>query len=189
MNVLVALWVCASAGVAVYALLTLPTWLLGSMNRSTLWRLRDRVFDERRSGRLPDTEDVQEFITYLETLIIVLPKISAFQVWWFNRFHGHLLPASTRPEALLDQRCPARFQDVLHRIILRQYFVGSWSGLVLLVRAPGTWSALRAVSSQSRPEQIEPDERRREQEVITEVERVVPHLGKRTDDDLIAAAG
>lgn len=176
------------------------------MNRSTLWSLRDLVFDARRRRRLPDVFTVEDFIQYLEVLILVLPKLSAAQVWWFRKHNPDLKPLNALPMfGPLPTNDPdarelfAKLQDELGRIILRQYVIGSWSGLVFV--APRWREALRAVL-QRRKSQNWPDleeagwvERdvAEESDVVEDVTKVIPHLRRRRDPegkrrDLIQAA-
>lgn len=200
MSELAGLWVFASFGVAVYGALTLPTWLFASMNRSTLWSLRDRVFDAQRHGLLPDRPEVERFIGQLEQHIVLLPTISALQLWWFTR-HVELKAKGSPFDALThadpeSQQYFALLQDELGRIILRHYLVGSWSGLLMV--SPRRLRDLKAVLSrrsdlddwcQTRLGQGGSPEHWRDHEVVVEVELVVPHLRKRREKDLLAAAG
>lgn len=195
MNILAALWVSAAGGLAIYALLTLPTWLFSSMNRSTLWCLRDRVFDGRWSGDLPDIPEVDDLITYLEDLIVALPRLTAFKVWWFHRYHSDVINRTRRSDyfGALAKSTPLNepYVDLLHnelrRIILRQYFLGSWHGLLLL--APRQWQDLKSALRRSDLGTRYTNERWHEHDLVVDVEQVVPHLRKRTDEDLLAAAG
>ena len=198
MNEIVALWVCASAGVAVYAALTLPTWLFASMNRSALWRLRDRAFDARLHGLVPDTPEVDAFIKRLEAFVVVLPRLGALQVGWLNKHHsgsaGEAVPklsqsAAFRDDATALQRI-AVLEDELGRIVLRQYFIGSWSGLLLV--APRHSRDVRAVLRRRRNgEAVEASGAPwRTNGVVAEIENAVSVLSRRRpDQDLIAAAG
>lgn len=195
MNKLAALLVCASAGVAVYGVLTLPTWLCGAMNRSLLWRVRDRTFDARRRAQLPDSPVVEEFIAQVERFIVVVPRISALQVWWFRRQHAKLMSETDLgvwQKGLVGyddetQRLFSQLQDEVGRIVLRQYMVGSWSGLLLSAwRHP---RILREVLRRQRPGPVLPAEHWRECEAVVAVERFVPHVGNRREKDLIAASG
>lgn len=193
------IWVDLTAGMAVYAFLTLPAWLLAPMNRSTLWCLRDRVFDSRRRGELPDEPAVDQFILRLERFIVALPRISAIQLWWFYRKHMKGVATKPLPVARLKNDNPAAqryfavLQDELARIVLRQYLIGSWSGLLGV--APRHFGDLRAVLRR----RTDLDEWSKvhgrgtshwsDHEVVVEVENVVPHLGHRRKNDLITAAG
>src|SRR5688572_31492274 len=79
---------CLTAGAAVYGFLTAPSWFSTAINRSCLWRLRDRVFDARRTGRLPDTRPVEELIERIQMFIVVVPEIGPVQLWWLRRRVG-----------------------------------------------------------------------------------------------------
>lgn len=182
-----------STGVAVYAVLTLPSWLFASMNRSTLWRLRDQTFDARRFGLLPDTAYVEAFIRHIETAIVVLPKITALQVWWLGRYfkrpsqtpHIDVLFGELPDGTVAAKHAFAEIQGELRRIFVRQYFVGSWSGLLLVV--PRHFLAFCSVLRLHGPPHGGLPQQQRESEIVTEVAQVVP-LIKRREKDVAAAA-
>lgn len=141
---------CAWLGVGMYALLRLPNWLFSSINLSTLSRLRDQVFDARRLGILPNVPSVAALIERLETFIDVLPSISAVQVCWLRRYDRRLVYEQRVPLVIpltVDdvnlQQWFADLQDEFGRIVLRQYLIGTWSGLLLV--APRHPAYLRSV--------------------------------------------
>lgn len=189
MNRLAGIWVCASAGMAVFGILTIPSWLFGSMNRSLLWRLRDRAYDARRRGLLPNSPTVADFIVQLEGFIAVLPKVSALQIWWFRRRHLGLMAATDVGvwDATVDdegeeaQTLFAQMQDEVGRLVLRQYLVGSWSGLLL-----SAWRHPRILAEVLRPRRRPARaEHWRECEAVVAVEQFVPHVTPPDRRDLI----
>lgn len=193
------IWLCWSVGVAMYAFVTIPTWLFASMNRGTLWSLRDCVFDARRTGLLPDRPEVETFHDRLEGMILVLPSITALQVWWLDRH----LPRGTEPLRFeLPANCPAaqrrRFavaQDELERIIVRHYLFGSWSGLLFVLprhlgEVPGLLrrSLVRTWNHPDPPPPPDDSSIQRRRVILHQVEMLVPHV-PHNRDDLIEAAG
>lgn len=139
MSGLPALIALVSFGIALYAIVTLPSWLLASMNRGTLWNLRDAAFDARRRGQLPDSEDTERLIERMETFIRVLPDVSAFRVWWLSRdmtwgrrSEGHVLWIEPAFHEAKSRELFMKFQTELARIVARQYMLCSWSGLTMV---------------------------------------------------------
>lgn len=139
--------VIVCGGVAFYSAVRIPHWLLASMNRGTLWRLRDCVFDARRKGFLPDTREVDLMLQRVEAMIIILPSTSALQMWFFDRrvnvpsgepFELKLVGGSSE-----QQRYFLLLQDEMKRIVFRQYLLCSWSGI--LFAAPRHIDVVRRV--------------------------------------------
>lgn len=136
MNVVVL--VVASAA-TLYALLTMPTWLGMSINRSSLWKLRDEMFDARRRGELPDVDAVELRIRVIERCIAMLPTLTPFTIAKLVRdipegyehrggfgepAHGVDGPAAVKLQA---------YDLELGRLLTRHYLSGSWSGIGLAV--------------------------------------------------------
>lgn len=136
MRELAALWWIGSWGVAAWAVITLPTWLLTSLNRGALWRLRDAVYDARRTGLLSEGPDSQMLIDRLESSILAVPYMTPFMMWRATR---HEQGGEPRVNFItLDGRTPSAqselfsvYQTDLARIMVRQYLTGSWTGLAL----------------------------------------------------------
>lgn len=123
--------VSIGAGMGVYALCRMPSWLLMPINRSSLWRIRDAAFDSRRRGELPDDEATERLIREVETLILGLPILTPATMWVIGRegatsgtFRStmELLDLSTHGP-LWDLKCDAE------RVLMRQFLTGSWSAL------------------------------------------------------------
>lgn len=206
MSELLIAWVSLCVGVGVYALLTLPSWLFASMNRGTLWALRDAVVRARRKGLLPDVPQVEDFVERIDQIILVLPEVSALQLWWLQRRlllveqvneDGFATIRQLESEADDAREFFVMAQHELGRIVLRHYLVGSWSGLVFV--APRHRDALRFVLSR-RPGFYEltvrltdvvkepPGVHEQEREIFKRVERVAAYQ-RRSKDDLAAAVG
>ena len=137
---------------------------------------------------------MQKFITQLEGFIVVVPKVSALQLWWFRRRHRGLMEDTDLGVWTEDltghgeevRRAFATMQDEVARVVLRQYLIGSWSGLLFTAwRHPRIlWEVLRRQGRESVP-----PEHWRDCGAVTAVERFVPHVGKQREKDLIGAAG
>jgi hypothetical protein len=187
MDTLVDGFVAMSAGLIVVALLSVPTWLFASMNRGTLWRIRDCIFDARRTGALPDCDAVSELLDRAERFIIVVPNITAAQIWYVRRrvapgfaeggWRSPELPEGT------DQRAVRIFRLLeaeLQRSIIRQQLLCSWSGLLLV--APRNLGLVRWVI-RKRPFDLhelctKPIERRAKPKPSTSIS------GKKADDSM-----
>jgi hypothetical protein len=193
------IWSLACVGVAFYAVITLPSWLLTSINRGSLWRLRDNLFDARRHGDLPDSKCVAELLELMERMIVVTGHASALQLWWARRrlawdeeqFYPPLSPDDLAADAA---RTFMRYQHDLVHIVMRQYMTGSWSGLLLV--APRHLGELRHVifdkahhdwrdpEDEVRAQSTE--EGRRETTIVHRIERAAPLFD--IDNDLVSAS-
>jgi hypothetical protein len=211
--------VAGCCAVAIYAVVTLPSWLLSAMNRSCLWRLRDDVFDARRAGELPDSSEIQRFIEQIETFIVVAPEVSALQLRWLRRRLPEItekkgrFPADLPHHDLPERERFFRFQYELARILTRQDMTGSWSGLLLVAPRHPTllWDVLfsRQADAEfyvqhtearfSKRRQLGKDKRdldgviEREERQVNEVEQLAPEVrrrkGKGKDEELALAGG
>ena len=150
------------AGFLVYVILRLPRWLFAALNRSALWEVRDRIFDDRRAGHLPDTPEVEELLKRVEWFIVLLPQVSAAQSWWLRRrmkAHGEptfddliIRPREMRPTAALHfMQLQLRVAEILHR----NYLTGSWSGL-LAVAPRHLRDVWRLATTSRMPSSLEP---------------------------------
>jgi hypothetical protein len=162
MNVLAQSWLAMTVGIMAMTVVTVPTWLFASMNRGTLWRIRDCIFDARRTCTLPDSDAVDLLLDRAERFIQVVPNITAAQIWYVKR----RVPASVAEDprsGRLSSQLPAdtgtyavRLFEVLEheleRAIMRQQLLCSWSGLLFV--APRHIDAVRWVLRR-RPFQLE----------------------------------
>lgn len=153
MSVIVAWFVAMAVGLMAMTAVTIPTWLFASMNRGALWRIRDCVFDARRTGTLPDSDAVTLLLDRAERFIQVVPNITAAQIWFVSRRTTPLHPARQRGQRPSSQLPPgtveyaAQLFDILdmelERAVIRQQLLCSWSGLLLV--APRRMDAVRWV--------------------------------------------
>jgi len=122
-----------SIGLAVYAMLRLPRWLFLSVNRQSLWRIRDRIWDARQAGAVPDDETTQSVIELAEAAIIALPHFSPAML---HRMHKApstgRVPDPRWPNAGSDPMIRSEFQS-LTNIVVRSLFTTSWHGVFILI--------------------------------------------------------
>jgi hypothetical protein len=153
MNVVVL--VVASAA-TLYAFLTMPTWLGMSVNRSSLWKLRDEMFDARRRGELPDVDAVERRIRLVERCITMLPTLTPFTIAKLLRGipEGYGNPGELgEPVQGVDGPAAAKLQAFdleLGRLLTRHYLSGSWSGITFAVLVGDLRRLLFHVSTKQR---------------------------------------
>ena len=139
MGDLALLGTCLAAGAAVYVIVITPSWLFMGMNRSCLWQLRDQAFAARSSRLVADTRAVDAFIAEIESLILALPMVTPGVLKWLGNqraetnepsrpWFDDLGLADLKPA---DQERLTEWISETHRIMIRAYFTGSWSGLVV----------------------------------------------------------
>lgn len=192
--------VSLATGGAVVLGATVPTWLFSSMNRGCLWRLRDEVYDARLDGRLAHVDAVDRLLDRIETLIVIAPKVSVLQLWWLRRRFA--IQRSTEDPYLKakdlnadEARLFFAFQYELARIVTRQYFFGSWSGLLLVVprRLPIAIATLRQPwipTSISPAPDSQSEQASAESSIAQMVEDALSHVRVAHDEsDLVGAAG
>jgi hypothetical protein len=140
---LIGLAVVGFAAFFIAIVATLPRLLLRPLVRSSLWSLRDEVFDARRQGLLPWDQVAPKFlILQIEGFIAVLDEMT------FGRFLLALpsirrMPSEERAAArefftadLSDFDGPARecYRSFERRLQLQMFltpFVSSWFGIVI----------------------------------------------------------
>jgi hypothetical protein len=136
MTTAVLLSLCIGGGISFVVLLELPVWFACDINRMALWRLRDAIYDDRDTGRLPNISVVEQLLVRIERSVEILPYLSPWQ--------GKLLSNAQVGAEPLRLVCPNDMDiekrqtfELYYRMFLallvRQYLIGSWSGIVVAV--------------------------------------------------------
>ncbi len=128
----------ACLGVWAIFMVFIPSCLC-SLFRYRLWRLRDTVKDEILQAQLPDQEVVHEFLSVIESAILLAEKITLIQVLFLpvnERALHQQRRDSNRLIQQLDEGSRSRF--LAHRkefmgILILRLFIGSVGGWVFLV--------------------------------------------------------
>jgi hypothetical protein len=126
--------VSLGAGVSVYVLLAVPRWLFTSLNRGCVWQLRDGMFEDRRVGVLPDEPAIDELIGRLEGMILLLPSVNALRIARMTPDDASVEVAKKFWAFLGELRDLPKVEWYINesqRLLLRQYFTGTWGGLLL----------------------------------------------------------
>lgn len=194
-------------GAGVYVVLITPSWLFLGMNRSCLWGIRDEVFDARRQGLLADIKDVELLIDRIEFFIVCLPFLSPVSLARLTR-QVHVEPEEgflglRLDELSTEQRAKAqRFVDETLRVLVRNYFTSTWTGLLFfalvhpgdlkLTMRPAQWHAYMQAQAERRARAGAVAETLSESEEITRrIISATPSLPRREAErraDLMAAA-
>ncbi len=138
----------------IVTLVLAPRWLIRSMSKHALWRLRDDLVDDTLSGELPaDNAPVQELIRRTEWAIKEARSFDLLHLWVWSRAvrcippkdleelaHIPSLDGLTEEQQALVTDYRLRYNSVAIRAIL----LSSWLGIGLVVRmvARVLWRAL-----------------------------------------------
>ena len=144
MSTFVSLWLAACVGFVAYGLARLPSWLFTSINRGSLWTWRDLVFDWRTDGTLPDAPETERVLSMIEDHILTFEQYTpmrSMRVQWVlrrrgtnaNDDDGFVHPSDW---TLRERETLMLCQSALALLVVRQYFTGSWSGLLASIRHP-----------------------------------------------------
>lgn len=120
-------------GAAAYAVIRLPRWLFVSVNRQSAWRIRDRIWDARLVGAVPDDETTQSVIQLAEAAVIGLPYFTPRKLNEMHRAgHLHRERDPRWPTAESDPMIWDEFQSI-GNIATRAFFTNTWGGIATLV--------------------------------------------------------
>lgn len=142
MNQMHDIFVVTSAGIVWFAILTLPRWLVTSLHRGRLWKLRDQLYDDMRHGAFPGHEaQALKIVTLAEHAILAVPFFTPWNVRRFSKLIGTISPEDRRlwaEKVRLDlQDVPSLefYRDRIHTMLSQQLLTGSWIGLLMTAGA------------------------------------------------------
>ncbi len=126
------------------SLLTAPRWMVRSMSKHALWRLRDEAVADARAGLLPaDHPATKELLARVEWAIGEARSFDLLHLWVWVRATRNL-PNETRREvrkvpdlASLSADQTARLSAYRARynsVAIRAVFLSSWIGIALVIR-------------------------------------------------------
>jgi hypothetical protein len=131
----------------VFAIATVPRWLIRSMSKHALWRLRDKVVDDTLAGALPsDHPAVRELIERLEWAISESRSFDLLHLIVWNRakrqLHPKVLQGLSRVPELTDLT-PDRakrvneYRSCYDSVAIRALLLSSWIGIAIVL-----WTAI-----------------------------------------------
>jgi hypothetical protein len=131
----------------VFAIATMPRWLIRSVSKHSLWRLRDEVVDDSLSGMLPaDHPAVRELVARLEWAISESRSFDLLHLMVWNRakreVHPKVLESRARVPDLTslpsDQEERIRaYRGCYDSVAIRALLLSSWIGIGIVF-----WTAI-----------------------------------------------
>ncbi len=131
----------------VFAIATMPRWLIRSMSKHSLWRLRDEVVDDTLSDALPaDHLAVRELIERLQWAIDESRSFDLLHLMVWNRakrkLHPKVLQGLSRVPELTDlsqdQAKRVRgYRECYDSVAIRALLLSSWIGIGIVL-----WTAV-----------------------------------------------
>jgi len=131
----------------VFAIATMPRWLIRSMSKHSLWRLRDEVVDDALAGALPaDHPAVRELVARLEWAISESRSFDLLHLMVWNRakrqVHPKVLQSRSRVPDLTslssdhEERIRS-YRECYDSVAIRALLLSSWIGIGIVL-----WTAI-----------------------------------------------
>lgn len=127
----------------VIAIATVPRWLIRSMSKHALWRLRDEIVDDTLAGTLPgDHPAVRELIERLEWAISESRSFDLLHLIVWNRakrqLHPKVLQSLSRVPELTDLTPDnadriASYRQCYDSVAIRALLLSSWIGVAIVL--------------------------------------------------------